>query len=293
VKEKDVSNLLIATVLIGASVLWPKTIAPKDAGKSQDRANPDTNQGAGPVGLISDKGQNRGESDKHNSIERWYWKRQYQLGCAGIFINFFILVAAAWAFAAAWNAYVIGIDTLREARIQTEQAQRQAKAAENQVAIAADAEIRQLRAYLVVSSRELENYGDNKIGRVPGIWENLGQTPIYDATWVSGINVLPCCNAMVNISYNTCQTVMDASINNKNFFGKFSYPVKDRDSAFTPSEIQDIKGGRSAVYFHGRVCYRDIFKKLRRTDFCILWRWDAGSNALSKATYCGSGNDAD
>jgi hypothetical protein len=67
------------------------------------------------------------------------------------------------------------------------------------------------------------------------------------------------------------------------FFGKMAYPEKDRNAPFTPDEVRLVKAGDSAVYFHGRVCYFDIFKEIRSTDFCIYWAWKN----------CGQGNDAD
>jgi len=81
-------------------------------------------------------------------------------------------------------------------------------------------------------------------------------------------------------------------INHKKwFFGKISYPDKDRDRVFTTSEIDQIKAGHAVIYFNGRICYQDIFKKIRHTDFCIQWIWKSGN--LSPATYCDKGNEAD
>ena len=75
------------------------------------------------------------------------------------------------------------------------------------------------------------------------------------------------------------------------FFGKFSYPDKDRNRRFSKDEIESVQANRADIYFNGRVCYKDIFKKVRHTDFCIFWRWQNGH--LRNANYCDQGNDAE
>lgn len=262
-------NIIIAVITFGLIVLWPKKltnqnntttkIAPEHAEQPESR-------------LIC-------EDSVHQAAERLYWKRQNKINYVGLVFNIATFVGAVVGVCIAYNAF-------QESRRSANEAHRQADAAESQIGIAKDTAVRQLRAYVVVSSKELERFDEGQIGRVQGILENLGQTPVYEAVWVSGINVFPPAGAF---TYPECKDIMRDS--KKWFFGKFSYPDKDRATVFTADETSRVKSGQAGVYFNGRVCYRDIFKEIRRTDFCIRWAWQNGS--LGTATYCDQGNEAD
>jgi hypothetical protein len=156
--------------------------------------------------------------------------------------------------------------------------------------VAKDTEKRQLRAYVIFRPNGLERFEPNDIGHVQAVLENVGQTPVYDGTWSSGISVLPS-GQIVNVALEPCESIMRAPDARRFYFGKVAYPDKDRDRVFSVDEINDIKIGTSTLLFIGRVCYRDIFKEVHRTDFCVRWRW-AGNN-LGPATFCENGNDAD
>ena len=76
-----------------------------------------------------------------------------------------------------------------------------------QASVANDTERRQLRAYVNIGSKdELSNFVENGKAHVQGVAENVGQTPVYDATWVSGINVLP--TSGQRFSYSSCEQIM-------------------------------------------------------------------------------------
>jgi hypothetical protein len=153
-----------------------------------------------------------------------------------------------------------------------------------------DTEIRQLRAYLIVSGKTLTNVAFDQKVHVDGMFDNMGQTPVYDATWISGINILPY-PLTGEIPNPECAKIVELPGVQKWFFGKQTYPTKDRETPVTIEEINQINSRSFAIYFHGRVCYYDIFKKLRRTDFCVLWREEG--KGFGPATYCENGNEAD
>jgi hypothetical protein len=155
---------------------------------------------------------------------------------------------------------------------------------------ARDTAKRQLRAYVIVRSQELQKFGQGEVGHVQGIVENVGQTPVYNATWRSGINVAEY-PMTGDIGYPNCRDIEKESSTPTWFFGRISYPDKDRDRPFTPDEVTRIQAGRAAAYFHGRFCYHDIFGELRRTDFCMFWAWSG--SGLQQANYCPRGNEAD
>ncbi len=153
---------------------------------------------------------------------------------------------------------------------------------------AEDTEKRQLRAYVIIKTNELEKFGEGNFAQ--SIVENVGQTPVYNGSWLSGINVSG--YPMAGIGENAdCKVIMSQPDAGRWFFGKFIYPDKDRKTAFTVDEIKSIKDGIAAVYFHGRICYVDIFNETRYTDFCMYWKWQNGS--LAPANYCPRGNGAD
>ena len=155
-----------------------------------------------------------------------------------------------------------------------------------QRSIAADTEERQLRAYVIVSSQGMKNIVLDQKAQSTAIWDNVGQTPVYDATWEAGINVLlfPMTG---EFSYADCGAIMKDPSAKHSFFGKQIGIEKSRSQAFTKEEMPAIDAGTSAVYFNGRICYKDIFNKVRRTDFCMYWR--KGENG----SYCDKGNDGD
>jgi len=216
------------------------------------------------------------EEREHHLNERLYWARSFRLTVATTVAAIAAAIFAGFALMASWGS-------LQESR-------RQATAAEDQVAVAKDTEQRQLRAYLIVRATKIDNFFQGGKAQVDGTFENLGQTPVYEATWFTGINVFEYPKAR-ELQNKSCDEIMSLDENNRWFFGKQAGPLKDRDETFSENEISSIQNGSAAIYFHGRVCYQDIFKIVRKTDFCIFWRWENGS--LSPATYCTNGNIAD
>jgi hypothetical protein len=165
--------------------------------------------------------------------------------------------------------------------------QQAVKIAHDAGVVAMDTEKRQLRAYVIASTSELTNFAENGIGHVIGDLENMGQTPVTDAHWLSGINVLP---LEGDFSYPDCDAVNQQDEGSSWFFGKSAHPVKDRATPFTVDEINDVKSDNKLIVFHGRVCYKDVFKEQRYTDFCFQWRWDAKINSLQQGIYRKNGN---
>lgn len=148
------------------------------------------------------------------------------------------------------------------------------------------------RAYVIVKIglKELERFEEGNIAHVEGVFENMGQTPVYNGTWMSGINVLE--DPMNGeFPYPQCEEMFKSPDAGQWSFGKITYPAKDRNVVFTKDEIESIKNGKKAVYFNGRFCYRDIFKKIRHTDFCMYWKWEG--DKLGRSSYCQRGNNID
>jgi hypothetical protein len=156
--------------------------------------------------------------------------------------------------------------------------------------IAQEAAKRQLRAYIDVRTKGMSNIEEGIMPRVHDSFHNIGRTPAYDNGSSSHIAVAeyPLSHTLISEECSHAGTSPKAS---KWFVGKVSRPETVRELPFTAGEIEDIKAGKAAVYFHGRVCYRDIFNESHRTDFCTFWKWDAGR--FSPGLYCDRGNSTD
>jgi hypothetical protein len=63
VKEKDISNLLIASLVMAACILWPKKTARDDSRNAT---------------VVSNEIHNEAQPNEHEAVERRYWKRQNQ-----------------------------------------------------------------------------------------------------------------------------------------------------------------------------------------------------------------------
>ena len=158
--------------------------------------------------------------------------------------------------------------------------------------IAQDTARRQLRAYIVVRPTHIATVQEGIMPRIQSIVENIGQTPAYNGGSISHLTVAdyPLTKKFI---HDDCPTVMTMTNpkSNKWFVGKVAQPATMRDTSFTPGEITAIKDGQAAVYFHGRVCYRDLFNESHRTNFCLYWKWQAGK--MSPGLYCDQGNSTD
>ena len=148
----------------------------------------------------------------------------------------------------------------------------------------------QLRAYIDVRAKGITTIEEGVVPRVHDSFYNIGRTPAYDNGSSAHITVAeyPPTKKLTNDECSHARTDPKA---NKWFVGKVARPETVREAPFTAAEDEAIKNGKAAVYFHGRVCYRDIFNESHRTDFCTYWKWTAGR--ISPGLYCDQGNSTD
>lgn len=153
--------------------------------------------------------------------------------------------------------------------------------------IAQEAAKRQLRAYIDVRPKGMTTIEEGLVPRVRDSFHNIGRTPAYDDGAFSRITVAeyPLKTKLIS---DDCSHISPPPKTSKWFIGKVSRPEIARDAPFTAEEVEAIRSGKAAVYFHGRVCYRDIFNETHRTDFCLYWKWVAGG--VSPGLYCDQGN---
>ena len=156
--------------------------------------------------------------------------------------------------------------------------------------IVQDTAKRQLRAYIVVRPTRMAPVEAGITPRVQGMFENTGRTPAQEGGFLSHVTVAeyPLTKPFI---HDDCRMVTTSLQGNKWFVGQVPQPATVREGPFTPSEITAINDGHAAVYFHGRVCYLDLFNESHRTNFCMYWKWDAGR--MSPGLYCDQGNSTD
>jgi hypothetical protein len=214
------------------------------------------------------------EERNHRVTEQKYWRRTFWLSLVALIVAGVAGIIAGLAF---------------------NEARRQANAAEDQILIAKDTEERQLRAYLIIGGfRKVENFEAKARPKVTVTLENVGQTPVYDATWLSGIQPLDypfTSEGPAPLSVPECSKTLKRSDIQHWFFGKNRDVTKEADDPLTEPEMDALKAGKSAIVFAGRVCYLDIFNKVRRIDFCLYWHWDNGR--FGDANFCEKGNSGD
>ncbi|MFO0765750.1 MAG: hypothetical protein U0231_02950 [Nitrospiraceae bacterium] len=126
--------------------------------------------------------------------------------------------------------------------------------------------------------------------RVRETIKNIGRTPAYNDSIQAHITITdyPLTKSFEKL---TCPPDDHQPDKRRWFLGKVPRLETVREAPLTAEEVGAIQTAKSALYFHGTVCYRDIFHEPHRTDFCMFWKWDAGR--LSPSLSCDQGNSAD
>ena len=156
-----------------------------------------------------------------------------------------------------------------------------------QASIAKDTAKQQLRGYLVIGSNDIPKLAESIQPFVKVAIQNMGQTPTYDGAWISGLHVMDY-PMRGDIKNDDSRNVMNNPTSPKWMIGKESQMEKWRPTPFQADEVKAIQEGKAAIYLHGRICYRDIFKEVHYTDFCMHWKWENGRMGTGLA--CEEGN---
>jgi hypothetical protein len=122
---------------------------------------------------------------------------------------------------------------------------------------------------------DLQRFGIGDKAHIEVLFENMGLTPAHDAGWMTQVDVLDY-TVGPTFSYLECSVVRNAPENPKWMVGKSKQLTKDWPTAFTADEVARVQAGKAAVYFHGRLCYLDIFEEERHSEFCVYWKWENG-----------------
>ena len=148
----------------------------------------------------------------------------------------------------------------------------------------------ELRAYVNVRALGPPALKEGLSPRVRETIQNTGRTPAYNDAIQASITVA---DYPLNKNFErvTCPPDDSQPDKRKWFVGKVSRKEALRETPLTAEEVTAIQTAKSALYYHGAVCYRDIFHESHRTNFCMFWKWDAGR--LSPSLSCDQGNTAD
>ena len=161
-----------------------------------------------------------------------------------------------------------------------------------QMQISKDTAQRQLRAYGIVARAKLKEIAANTVPEARIGFENVGQTPGYNAAWTAGINVIPGLPGGVTQTAD-CAEIMRRPEANHWYFGKQLFADKWRDSVYGPAEVKAINEGTVYILLTGRLCYADIFQKNHHTDFCLYWQSRNGVIEYEQPQTCQYREDAD
>lgn len=148
----------------------------------------------------------------------------------------------------------------------------------------------ELRAYVNVRALGPPALKEGVSPRVRETIQNAGRTPAYNDAIQAFITVADY-PLIKNFERVTCPPDDSQPDKRKWFMGKVPRTETVRETPFTAEEITAIQTAKSALYYHGTVCYRDIFHESHRTDFCMFLKWDAGP--LSSSLSCDQGNKTD
>ncbi len=148
----------------------------------------------------------------------------------------------------------------------------------------------ELRAYVNARALGPAALKEGQSPRVRETIQNTGRTPAYHDAIQAFVTVAeyPLIKSFERL---TCPPDDSQPDKRKWFVGKLPRPETVREAPLTADEVAAVQTAKSALYYHGTVCYRDIFHEPHRTDFCMFWKWDAGR--LSPSLSCDQGNKAD
>jgi hypothetical protein len=174
-------------------------------------------------------------------------------------------------------------------------AERNSGVASGQLATAQDTERRQLRAYVVVSGYGVQNVS---VGGTP--WArihiyNSGLTPVRQE-WVGTADIFIAASAGGRIKGGGTSAdcyrkplARDARVYDSI---KEVFPTVRTKTPLTQAQYEGLMAGRLKLVAVGFTCYRDIFRKPHRTDFCLEYS-NAQPAPFQEAAVCVRGNKSD
>ena len=122
---------------------------------------------------------------------------------------------------------------------------------------------RELRAYVSVPGAGIGNFGASKRVQAKLHVRNCGQTPAYDLSLITtlGIRKLP------RHDFEPSQKIEGLVSKGTVGPGDFVEVPQEMETALTPEICERIQRREIAIFFFGKITYRDAFEKQRFTNF--------------------------
>jgi hypothetical protein len=184
-----------------------------------------------------------------------------------------------------WIATMVGIGLVGATLFETRKA---AQAAEAVVTVTREMGQRELRAYVTVTDVQLLAFTVGERIRVKVVFKNTGATPAYECTLVTRIRIARFPAPETSFDYPTlAHNPAKVLIGPDAPFSQQSSPPH----ALTQFEHDEVSSGRCALYFWGRLNYRDAFEADRWTTFRSMTGGNRGFRDGGSLSACDAGND--
>jgi hypothetical protein len=166
-----------------------------------------------------------------------------------------------------------------------------------QVEIGRRTALRQLRAYVFLDHTSLHDgstanppWPQQQVGTpaIVSVVKNFGQTPAYDVLHWSVVDVKRATEEYLLIPQAPLSNTSAAILPPTSTIPR----VRTFHRLLTPHEIAEIETGVSAIFYYGRIEFRDAFKRKRVMNYRLKYTgaWPPPPNA--SMTYCDGGNHA-
>jgi hypothetical protein len=163
-------------------------------------------------------------------------------------------------------------------------------AANDQLGVMQDTERRQLRAYVGLIPKDVENMGDLERQKFTFVRKNYGTTPAYDLIITDfGQSIVPDGQSVPFLQLQQPPEILRGNVT--------LFPGAELSMTVyhvtTPKEQVDRVMGSDTITFvyWGSVKYRDAFDRTHFTNFC--WSYKRNATTEKDVGWCGQHNDSD
>jgi hypothetical protein len=128
----------------------------------------------------------------------------------------------------------------------------------------------QLRAYLVVEARAIEDFEARLITKGHLCIRNVGQTPPHDVIMATGVAIAA--PKHIPVFDKPSSDKLRAEPNaRRSYFANQIEVIKKAERTFSQREIDSVIAGESRLCVGGRVYYKDVFNNEWHTDFLYVY----------------------
>jgi len=158
----------------------------------------------------------------------------------------------------------------KAAKESADTAKIQAEVARDTLINMQDTAQRQLRAYLVVEARAIEDFEVGRITKGHFCIRNVGQTPPHDVIMATGVVIVP--PKRIPVFDAPPSDKLRAEPNaRRSYFADQIEVIKKAERTFSQPEIDSVIAGESRLCVGGRVYYKDVFNNEWHTDFLYAY----------------------